>query len=429
MAKSSIGKIESYEILDSRGFPTVACIVHLQNGSVGSSSVPSGASTGEYEAHELRDHDQTRYFGKGVLKAVSNIENEISSAIKGMDVSNLEAIDNRMIDCDGTLNKSRLGANSILAVSLACAHAAANFANKPLFQLLGGSDACLLPVPLVNVINGGAHAVNSIDLQEFMLVPHGAKTFADSIRMASEIFHTLKSSFVSQKLSVGVGDEGGFAPNLPSAERALDELVNAISKAGYKPGVDISIALDVAASEFYDNESNSYILKKSSGEKLTASQLIALYRNWIDTYPIVSIEDGLDENDWSGWQKLTSELGAKVQLVGDDLFVTNTTRLEKGIELAAGNAILIKLNQIGTLTETLAAITLAKQQGFRCVISHRSGETEDYTISDLAVATGAGQIKTGSTCRSERTIKYNRLLWIEKYLQQKAHFNDPFCKA
>ncbi|MCB0339791.1 MAG: phosphopyruvate hydratase, partial [Bdellovibrionales bacterium] len=338
----------------------------------------------------------------------------------------LASLDSKLISLDGTQNKGKLGANAMLAVSLAAANAGAHHLNIPLFQHLGGVNARKMPVPLVNVINGGAHAENSLDFQEFMLVPHSGESFAENLRFAAEIFHTLKKILVSQGLSVGLGDEGGFAPNLANSESALECLMEAIVKAGYRPGHDVSLALDVAASELYNKATNTYILKKSSGESLTSADLISLYSGWVEKYPIVSIEDGLDENDWSGWTALTQQLGSKVQLVGDDLFVTNSQRLKRGIENGAGNAILIKLNQIGTVTETLETIQLAHQNGYRNVISHRSGETEDATIADLAVAVSAGQIKTGSVCRGERTAKYNRLLWIEHYLGEKAFIENPF---
>lgn len=416
----------AYECLDSRGFPSLAVIIKLDDGSMGSAMVPSGASTGEYEAHELRDGDKKRYLGKGVLKAVENVNSIIAGEVLGMNVLELAALDRRMIQLDGTENKSKLGANAILGVSLAAAHAGANALQLPLFQYLGGIDARQLPIPLVNVINGGAHAENSLDFQEFMLVPHVSSTFMENIRVASEVFHTLKKNLSKQGLSVGLGDEGGFAPNLKSAEEAVKFLVDAISDAGYEPGNDVSLALDVAASEFYDKQKKAYVLKKSSGESLSSAQMIELYGDWISRYPIVSIEDGLDENDWEGWTQMTAALGNKVQLVGDDLFVTNPDRLRQGIQIGAANSILIKLNQIGTVTETLEAISLAHDSGYSTVISHRSGETEDTTIADLAVAVGAGQIKTGSVCRGERTAKYNRLLWIETLLGGESFTDNPF---
>ncbi|MCB0317787.1 MAG: phosphopyruvate hydratase [Bdellovibrionales bacterium] len=427
MEEKKITDISAFECIDSRGFPTVAVSVVLDNSFIGNAMVPSGASTGEYEAHELRDGDSTRYAGKGTLNAVKNIKDKIKPELLGQNALKQAEVDNKLIDLDGTENKSKLGANAILGVSLAVAHAAANSLRLPLFSYLGGENAAQLPIPLINVINGGAHAENSVDFQEFMLVPHVSERFSDNIRAGAEIFHQLKKNLLKKKLNVGLGDEGGFAPNLESAEAAVLELMAAISDAGYQAGSQISIALDVAASEFYDKNQQKYMLKKSTGDVLSSDQLIALYQDWINKYPIVSIEDGLDENDWDGWSKMTAAIGANCQLVGDDLFVTNTKRLQQGIELKAGNAILIKLNQIGTLTETLAAIKLADSNGMRSVISHRSGETEDTTIADLAVATSAGQIKTGSVCRAERTAKYNRLLWIENYLNGQAYSKNPFA--
>ena len=426
MTSSAVQSITAYECLDSRGLPTVSATVTLQNGSSGTAMVPSGASTGEYEAHELRDGDQLRYMGKGVLKAVTNIEEQIAPALQGMDALNQAGLDRRMISVDGTDNKSNLGANAILAVSLATAHAAANFLRLPLFRYIGGVNARQLPVPLVNVLNGGAHASNPLDFQEFMIVPHGASTFFENIRMGSEVFHCLKKNLIKKGFSTGVGDEGGFAPEIQNPEEAIKCLCEAISDAGYQPGKDISIALDCAASEFFDDTLGKYVFKKGGGETFAAKDLIALYDSWLERYPIVSIEDGLDENDWDGWAAMTETLGNKVQLVGDDLFVTNTERLGEGIGRGVGNAILIKLNQIGTLTETLETIALAHENSYRCIISHRSGETEDSTIADLAVATSAGQIKTGSVCRAERTAKYNRLLWIETHLAGESIVESPF---
>ena len=423
---NSVKAVKAYECLDSRGFPTVAVTVTLADGTTGSAMVPSGASTGEHEAHELRDGQNDRYQGKGVLKAVENVNEKIAPEIAGKDVLNLAALDRQLIAIDGSDNKAALGANAILGVSMAAAHAGANFLKIPLFRYLGGVNAHQLPVPLVNVINGGAHAQNSLDFQEFMLVPHLSTTFFENIRAASEIFHTLKKQLKSKKLSTGIGDEGGFAPDLATPEEAIKCLMEAIEGAGYKPGEEISIALDVAASEFYDEKQKMYVFKKSSGESYTAAQMVDLYEGWLGKYPLVSIEDGLDEDDWDGWKLLTERLGGRVQLVGDDLFVTNPTRLAAGIEQGVGNAILIKLNQIGTVSETLQAISLAHKNGYRSIISHRSGETEDTTIADLAVAVGAGQIKTGSVCRSERTAKYNRLLWIETFLAGEAITDSPF---
>lgn len=424
--KSAISSIQAYEAIDSRGFPTVAVTVELEDGTTGSALVPSGASTGEYEAHELRDGDKKRYSGKGVLKAIENVKGPIAEAVKGLDALELAGLDRALLELDGTENKSKLGANAILGVSLATAHAGAHFSKLPLFQYLGGINARKMPVPLVNVINGGAHAANSIDFQEFMLVPHAFQTFFENIRVASEVFHSLKKNLLAKGMSVGLGDEGGFAPNLESAEAAIECLLEAIADAGYQPGKEVSLALDVAASEFFDRDEGMYILKKSSGDKLTSTDLISQYESWLSKYPLVSIEDGLDENDWDGWSEMTRRIGNKVQLVGDDLFVTNPERLRQGIGKGAANSILIKLNQIGTVTETLEAIGLAQEHNLTTVISHRSGETEDTSIADLAVATSAGQIKTGSVCRGERTAKYNRLLWIETYLKGESFTENPF---
>lgn len=424
---STISRMKAFECIDSRGFPTLSVTVQLADGSIGSAMVPSGASTGEFEAHELRDADPERYSGKGVLRAVENVNTKIADAVRGRDALDQAGLDRRLIELDGTQNKSNLGANALLGVSLATAHAAAAFRRMPLFQYIGGINAKKLPIPLVNVINGGAHAANSLDFQEFMLVPHASTTFFENIRAAAEVFHVLKKLLLKRKLSTGLGDEGGFAPDLKSPSEALDLLVAAIAEAGYEPGNEMSIALDVAASEFYDEESKRYVFKKSTNESLTSEDLITLYATWAEKYPIVSIEDGLDENDWDGWRSMTNKLGARLQLVGDDLFVTNVARLGQGIELGAGNAILIKLNQIGTLSETIEAVNLAHSNFYNSVISHRSGETEDTTIADLAVALGAGQIKTGSVCRGERTAKYNRLLWIETLLAGDSYVENPFA--
>jgi enolase len=424
---TSIAKISSYECLDSRGFPTVAVTVTLSNGITGSAMVPSGASTGEHEAHELRDGDKKRYSGKGVLNAVNNVTEKIAPALLGFDVLELSALDRKLIDLDGTPTKSALGANAILGVSLAAAHAGANYLGIPLFRYLGGANARKLPLPMVNVINGGAHAANSLDFQEFMLVPHASATFFENIRAVAEVFHTLRKNLIKKGMAVGLGDEGGFAPDLKSADEALTCLVEAISDAGYVPGEDLSLALDVAASEFYDKEKKMYVFKKSSRETMSAGDLVGVYSEWLNKYPLVSIEDGLDENDWDGWQMMTERIGSEVQLVGDDLFVTNAKRLAMGIEKKVANAILIKLNQIGTVTETLETINLAHENGYRSVVSHRSGETEDTSIADLVVAVGAGQIKTGSVCRSERTAKYNRLLWIETFLAGESFVQNPFA--
>lgn len=424
---SAIASVTAYECLDSRGFPTVAATVTLQDGSSGSAMVPSGASTGEYEALELRDGDNDRYLGKGVLRAVENIKEKIAPVVAGHDVLELANLDRKLIDLDGTETKSRLGANAILGVSLAAAHAGANHLRIPLFRYIGGSNARQLPVPLVNIVNGGAHAANSLDFQEFMIVPHVSTTFFENIRCAAEVFHALKKNLKKKGLSTGIGDEGGFAPDLESPTATLQALVESISDAGYEPGNDVSIALDVAASEFYDEQKGKYVFKKSTKEEFSSADLVDLYAGWAAKYPLVSIEDGLDENDWDGWRMMTDKIGAQVQLVGDDLFVTNTKRLADGISQGAGNAILIKLNQIGTVTETLDAINLAHKNGYRSVMSHRSGETEDTSIADLAVAAACGQIKTGSVCRSERTAKYNRLLWIETFLSGASICNNPFA--
>ncbi len=424
-SSSKIKKILAFECLDSRGNPTVYAEIHLEDGTVGSAMVPSGASTGEHEALELRDGG-ARYLGKGTTNAIKNILEKIAPILIGRDVLDFHALDRAMIDLDGSPNKKNLGANAILGVSLAAIHAGANFKKVPLFQHLGGQQATMLPVPMVNVINGGAHADNSLDFQEFMLVPHSFKNFSDSLRASTEVFHTLKKSLVKKGYSTGLGDEGGFAPSLKSFDEALDLLMSAINTAGYQPGKDISIALDVAASELYNDEEKCYILKKSSGDKLSADDLISLYDDWSKKYPLVSIEDGLDENDWAGWKSLTKKLGDKLQLVGDDLFVTDKKHLSRGIDENVGNSILVKLNQIGSVTETLDTINLAFKNNYTTVISHRSGETEDTTIADLAVAVSAGQIKTGSVCRGERTAKYNRLLWIENFLGKNATITNPF---
>jgi enolase len=426
ISPSKISEILAYEAIDSRGFPTVAATVVLQDGTTGTAMVPSGASTGEYEAVELRDGDEARYNGKGVLRAVENVRTVIAPVVKGHDVLDLFALDRKLIDLDGTPNKARLGANALLSVSLAAAHAGANFLRIPLFRHLGGTNARRLPIPLVNILNGGAHASNSLDFQEFMIVPHISTTFFENIRCASEVFHALKKNLKKEGHSTGLGDEGGFAPDLKSSEAALESLMKAITDAGYEPGTQVSIALDVAASEFFDDAQGKYVMKKSSKEAYTSSQMVDLYSGWLEKFPIVSIEDGLDENDWDGWKELTTRLGPDVQLVGDDLFVTNVERLADGIDQGIGNAILIKLNQIGTVSETLEAIHLAHENGYRSIISHRSGETEDTSIADIAVATGAGQIKTGSVCRGERTAKYNRLLWIETMLSGSSYSSSPF---
>ena len=411
--------VEGREVLDSRGWPTVEVAVLVESGVVGTAIVPSGASTGRHEALELRDGDPDRYLKKGVLQAVEHVDTALADAVLGLDSADQGAVDRALLEADGTDNKSSLGANAILGVSLAAAQAAAESLGLPLFRHLGGVAARTLPVPLMNVINGGAHADNTLDVQEFMLVPHGLPTFREALRAGAETFHHLKRILKGRGLNTAVGDEGGYAPNLARNEDALSLAVEAISAAGYTPGEHISLALDVAASEFYDGESSRYVLD-GEGLTLDAAGLTALYADWCERFPIVSIEDGLDEDDWVGWKAHTDALGGSVQLVGDDLFVTHPTRLARGIESGVANAILIKLNQIGSLTETLDTIQAAHRASYRCVISHRSGETEDTTIADLAVATGAGQIKTGSLSRSERIAKYNQLLRIEALLGASA---------
>ncbi|MBR6509216.1 MAG: phosphopyruvate hydratase [Clostridia bacterium] len=411
---SKIKKIEGFEVLDSRSNPTVAARVTLNDGSIGFAISPSGASTGEFEAHEKRDGDNTRYFGKGVKSAVEGINNEINNTLCGVEGLNQRKIDKILIDLDGTENKSRLGANALLAVSLAVAKASAVSYKMPLYRYLGGINSGLLPRPMMNILNGGAHAANNIDIQEFMIMPTKTECFAESLRQCSEIYHTLGKILKDLNMSTGVGDEGGFAPNLQSDEQAIELIVEAIEKAGYDTD-NIKIALDIASSEWYNG--NSYLLPKRNEQK-SAEELISYYKELCSKYPIISIEDGVSENDWSAWEIITKELGDKVQLVGDDLFVTNRKRLEQGIETNCGNAILIKPNQIGTLTETLDVINLAQRNGYKTVISHRSGESEDTTIADIAVATNAGQIKTGAPCRTDRVAKYNRLLIIENELMK-----------
>ncbi|MCH8266502.1 MAG: phosphopyruvate hydratase [Acidobacteria bacterium] len=418
--ETTIEWVQGREILDSRGNPTVEAEVMLESGVIGWAAVPSGASTGEHEAVELRDGDARRYLGKGVSRAVQNIDETIAPALEDQDAAEQAEVDRLLIQLDGTPNKSRLGANAILAVSLAVARAVADTLELPLYRYLGGVNASLLPVPLMNIVNGGVHADNNVDFQEFMIVPLGATTFADSLRMGVETFHHLKKVLSKKGYATSVGDEGGFAPNLRSNTEALEQILEAIQAAGYRPGEDIALALDPASSEFYEN--GKYIFKKSDRSERTSEQMVEFYSDWVRQYPIVSIEDGLAEDDWEGWKLLTEKLGSRVQLVGDDLFVTNTDRLEEGIEQKAANAILIKLNQVGTLTETLAAIEMARRNGYSSVISHRSGETEDTFIADLAVATGAGQIKTGSGSRSDRIAKYNQLLRIEEELGEDAKF-------
>lgn len=412
-----IMNIHAREILDSRGNPTVEVDVILTNGIIGRAAIPSGASTGEYEACELRDGDKKRYLGKGVLKAVDNVNRVIAPQLQGYDVTDQYEIDTAMIKLDGTPNKSKLGANAILGVSLAVARAAAATLGLPLYQYIGGLEACLLPVPMMNVINGGKHADNNVDIQEFMIVPANAKSFREALRMAAEVFHNLKKVLIDMKLSTGVGDEGGFAPDLSSNEEALKVIMKGIEKAGYEPGKDIFIALDPASSSFYRNGKYHF-----EGEKVDSAFMIDYYSKMVNNYPIVSIEDGLAEDDWDGWVAMTKALGSKIQIVGDDIFVTNIERLKKGIKLKAANSILIKLNQIGTLTETLKTIEMAREAGFTFVISHRSGETEDTTISDVVVGTNGGQIKTGSVCRTDRIAKYNQLLRIEEELASRARY-------
>jgi enolase len=417
---STIIDVHAREILDSRGNPTVECDIHLESGIIGRAAVPSGASTGENEAVELRDGDKGRYCGKGVQKAVRNINDVIAPELLGFGAVDQVAVDRKLIKMDGTSTKKNLGANAMLAVSLAVSKAAAEYCGLPLFRYLGGANAKVLPVPMMNVLNGGAHSDAPVDLQEFMIMPKGAKSFREALRMGTEVFHSLKGVLKGMGMSTNVGDEGGFAPELKSNEQALEVLMKAIKAAGYKPGKDIFIALDAASSEFYDAKSRRYIFKKSDKSKRTAEQMVEFYENWINKYPIISIEDGLAEGDWAGWKVLTSALGSKVQLVGDDLFVTNTHFLKKGIEAGVANSILVKVNQIGTLTETLEAIEMAKQARYTAVVSHRSGETEDTTIADIAVATNAGQIKTGSASRTDRVCKYNQLLRIEETLGEDA---------
>ena len=416
----TISEIHAREILDSRGNPTVEADVTLANGIVGRAAVPSGASTGEHEAIEIRDGDKARYGGKGVLNAVKNVEDEIAPALHGHVITDQLGIDARMLELDGTPTKANLGANAILAVSLACARAGAMQSKMPLYRYLGGPLARVMPVPMMNILNGGAHSTNTVDFQEFMIVPVGADSFGDALRMGTEVFHALKKVLVKRKLSTGVGDEGGFAPDLRSDEEAITVILEAIEAAGFAPGKDVALALDCAASELFKN--GSYTFKKSGAGTKTADGMIELYTKWLDEYPIVSIEDGLAEDDWDGWKKLTTAIGDRCQLVGDDLFVTNTERLARGIESGVGNAILIKVNQIGTLSETLEAIEMARSAGYLSVISHRSGETEDTFIADLAVGTGAGQIKTGSASRTDRIAKYNQLLRIEEELGGAAEF-------
>ena len=424
---AAIENISAREILDSRGFPTVEATVTLAGGARGTAAVPSGASTGQREAVELRDGDPKRYGGKGVLRAVANVRDVIAPALAGRDAADQAAIDAALVTLDGSENKGQLGANALLAVSLAVARASAAARGEPLYRALGGEGARLLPVPLMNVINGGRHAPNPLDFQEFMIVPHGAPSFPEAVRQGVEVYHALRALLERRTLSTAVGDEGGFAPSLRSHEEALDLLVEAIEHAGLAPGRACSLALDAAASELADGD--GYVFRKSGGPRRSADELIGLYQRWCAAYPIVSIEDGLGEDDWAGWRRLTAALGARVQLVGDDIFVTNDRLLARGIAEGVGNAILIKLNQIGTVSETRAAMGRAATAGYRSVVSHRSGETEDSFISDFAVAMGAGQIKTGAPCRSERTVKYNRLLGIAGELGAAARWVDPFRRA
>jgi len=410
------------EVLDSRGNPTIEVEVVTSGGVMGRAIVPSGASTGEYEAVELRDGDKERYLGKGVLQAVQNVNEIIAPELEGIDVTEQKMIDEMLIDLDGTKNKGKLGANAILGVSIACAKAAAESCGLPLYKYIGGPYACTLPAPMMNILNGGSHADNNVDIQEFMIMPLGADSFREALRMGAEVFHTLKGVLKAKGLNTAVGDEGGFAPNLGSNEEAIEVILEAIEKAGYKAGSDIFIAIDAASSEFYNKEKGVYVLEAEAEPEKTSAQMVEYYKYLVEKYPIISIEDGLDENDWDGWKLLTDELGKKVQLVGDDLFVTNTERLVRGIESGTANSILVKLNQIGTLTETLNAMQTAREAGYTCVISHRSGESEDTTIADLAVAVNAGQIKTGSLCRTDRIAKYNQLLRIEEELFEQAEY-------
>ncbi len=420
---STIIDVTAREILDSRGNPTVEVDVLLDDGSSGRAAVPSGASTGAYEAIELRDTKAKRYFGKGVASAVKNVNEIIAPEVLGMDATRQEELDRFMIELDGTDNKSKLGANAILGVSLAAAKAAADSAALPLYRYLGGSNANILPVPMMNILNGGKHSDNNVDFQEFMIMPIGAKDFPNALRMGAEVFHTLKKVLAGKGYATSVGDEGGFAPMLKSNEEALKVIMDAIKKAGYKAGKDIAIALDPAATELFDSKTKSYkFFKSAPKKKISSDAMIAHWAKWVDKYPIISIEDGLAEDDWAGWTKLNKKIGDKIQLVGDDLFVTNTERLAKGIKLGCANSILIKPNQIGTLTETFEAINMARRAGWTAVISHRSGETEDSTIADLAVATGVGQIKTGSLCRTDRICKYNQLLRINEDLGAAARY-------
>ena len=419
---SQIIGIQGRQILDSRGNPTVEVEVYTDQGAMGRASVPSGASCGIHEAWELRDEDKSQYLGKGVLKAVNNVNNVLNEELRGMFVDEQRAIDQKMIEIDGTENKKKLGANAILGVSLACAKAAAVENGQQLYRYLGGCGAYMLPVPMMNILNGGTHADNSIDFQEFMIMPVGAPTFTEALRMGAEVFHNLKGVLKDKKMSTNVGDEGGFAPNLASNDEAIQVVCQAIEKAGYRPGEDVFIALDAAASEYYDKEKKVYRLKWSSGEEYTSAQMVDFWKNWVDKYPVISIEDGMDEDDWDGWKLLTDTIGDRCQLVGDDLFVTNVKRLQMGLDRKVANSILIKLNQIGTLSETIDAVNLATSNNYTAIISHRSGETEDTTIADLVVAMNTGLIKTGSASRTDRICKYNQLMRIESALGDQAAY-------
>lgn len=419
---TTIVDVRAREIIDSRGNPTLEAEVELMSGIIGRAAVPSGASTGEHEATELRDDDENRYLGKGVMKAVQNVKDIIADEVVDFDALNQTGLDQFLIELDGTPNKSKLGANAILGVSLACAKAAANYLRMPLYRYLGGVNAKVLPVPMMNIINGGRHADNNVDFQEFMVMPVGAPSFAEALRMGAETFHTLKGVLKKRGYNTAVGDEGGFAPNLKSNDEAIEVILEAIEKAGYVPGKDIAIALDPASSEMFQKDRGVYQFFKSDKREISGEEMVAYWENWVNQYPIVSIEDGLAEDDWDSWGLMTEKLGGKIQLVGDDLFVTNTERLAMGINRGVGNSILIKVNQIGTLTETMDAIELAKKNGYTAVISHRSGETEDTTIADISVATNAGQIKTGSTSRTDRIAKYNQLLRIEEELGSSSQF-------
>jgi enolase len=428
---SQIAKVHARQVLDSRGNPTIEVDVYTTSGYMGRAIVPSGASTGIHEAVELRDGDKKRYMGKGVLKAVDNVNNILDKELNGFDVTEQNILDARMIEIDGTENKGNLGANAILGVSLATARAAASVTGQELFRYVGGVNANTLPIPMMNILNGGSHADNSIDFQEFMIMPVGAPTFSEALRMGAEVFHNLKSVLKGKGHGTNVGDEGGFAPNLKSNEEALQVIMEAIEKAGYKPGHDVYIALDPASSEYFIPEENVYHLHKSSGDKLTPSQMVDYWKNWVEKYPIISIEDGMAEDDWDGWKLLTDKIGSKVQLVGDDLFVTNVKRLQMGIDKKTANSILIKVNQIGTLTETIDAVNMATRNAMTSIMSHRSGESEDNTIADLAVALNTGLIKTGSASRSDRIAKYNQLLRIEEILGTSAYYpgrNFKFIK-